>query len=66
MIGVAGQDLLSPVDLLHQHAANQEMRPRRATIGDNQVAAGNKPRAESIGAANEKCDLAMSGIAPIA
>jgi hypothetical protein len=27
MIGVAGEDLLSPVELLQEEAAHQEMRP---------------------------------------
>src|SRR6185437_8724649 len=56
MIGMAGEDLLRPVELLAEHGADHEMRPRHRPEGKETVGALAHGIGVTVGAADEKGD----------
>ena len=61
MVGVSRQDGLGTVDLLDQHRADQQMRPRRLAKGQNEIRLRPQGRIEAERPADQEGD----GTAPI-
>ena len=64
MIGVAGEDLLRPVELFQQHAAAQQMRPGHRAQGQHLIGPVDDGGPEPLGAANREGEGGDAGIAP--
>src|SRR5690242_11136426 len=65
VIGMAGEDLLRPVQLLEQHAAHQQMRPGHLAERKHRVGTGDDGAAETVGPADRECHGAAAGVAPV-
>ena len=64
MIGMAGVDLLRPVELLQQHAAHEEVRPGHRAQRDDRIGAVDNPGSEPLGAADRKGKGGGTTVAP--
>ena len=64
MIRVSGKDLLRPVELLRQHAANQEMRPSSTPERKHKISFLANLVGQTVRASDSEDKIAYPGIAP--
>ena len=64
MVRVTGEDLLGAIELLEQHAANQQMGPRHRSEGQGRVGAVENRGTVTIGPANREGELRQTLVAP--
>ena len=65
MIRVTGKDLLCAVQLLEQHAAHQQVRPRHRSEREHRGGALDHGGPEPVGAADRKGGTTGAGITPV-
>ncbi len=65
MIGMAGVDLLRPVELLQQHAAHEEVRPGHRAQRDDRIGVLDDRGSEPLGAADREGEGRAAAIAPL-
>ena len=65
VVGMPGQHLLYPVNLLSQHGSCHKVRPRHATQGKTPIGLGTEGSVEAIGTANEEGNFRYRILLPI-
>src|SRR5579885_103882 len=61
---MAGQDPLGAIELLGEHAADQEMRPGEAAEGETEIGALQDRGRKAVGAPDEEGEVAGAAVAP--